>query len=360
MISDILKQQKLQKKINETPHKYKLNLKTARRRFHKNNNERSHTILNEEIRAIWQSFFNWVMGIGPRPENEVIPPEPPPDLPFTQKPKDKYSRFHEPTLRERYDQWLELHGLHIFSVLYGAMSVFTCIVIVCLLLATVAELPPFGDEKNPANNEVIRRYVEHGGHETGAQNIVAGLILDYRAFDTFGESAVLFTAAVSVLMLLGASRRNKTSSQPELSLHAVRHDDEILRSVAALAIPIILMMGCVVVINGHLSPGGGFAGGAILSTALILAANAYGFEKVHSFFSERTFIVSSSTALMIYACSKGYSFFTGANHIHSIIPKGTIGNILSAGLILPLNICVGLIVAGTLYGFYALFSEGDI
>ncbi|MBQ6112870.1 MAG: hypothetical protein IJL10_01275, partial [Synergistaceae bacterium] len=200
----------------------------------------------------------------------------------------------------------------------------------------------------------------HGGHETGAQNIVAGLILDYRAFDTFGESAVLFTAAVSVLMLLGASRRNKTGSPPELSLHAVRHDDEILRSVAALAIPIILMMGCVVVINGHLSPGGGFAGGAILSTALILAANAYGFEKVHSFFSERTFIVSSSTALMIYACSKGYSFFTGANHIHSIIPKGTIGNILSAGLILPLNICVGLIVAGTLYGFYALFSEGDI
>ena len=333
--------------------------------------------MNEELSAIWQSFFNWVMGIGPRPENEVIPEEPPPDLPFTQRPKDKYSRFHEATLKERYSQWVEIHGLHIFSLLYAGMSVLTCIVIVSLLLATVAELPPFGHERNPANNEVIRRYVEHGGHETGAQNIVAGLILDYRAFDTFGESAVLFTAAVSVLMLLGASRRNKTDDgtpphtdwagrnflqrgPPELSLHAVRRDDEILRSVATLAIPIILMMGCVVVINGHLSPGGGFSGGAILSTALILAANAYGFDKVHSFFSERTFIVSSSTALMIYALSKGYSFFTGANHIHSIIPKGTIGNILSAGLILPLNICVGLIVAGTLYGFYALFSEGDI
>ena len=333
--------------------------------------------MNEELRAIWQSFFNWVMGIGPRPENEVIPEEPPPDLPFTQRPKDKYSRFHEATLKERYSQWVEIHGLHIFSLLYAGLSILTCIVIVSLLLATVAELPPFGHERNPANNEVIRRYVEHGGHETGAQNIVAGLILDYRAFDTFGESAVLFTAAVSVLMLLGASRRNKTDDgasphtdgagrnflqrgPPELSLHAVRRDDAILRSVATLAIPIILMMGCVVVINGHLSPGGGFSGGAILSTALILAANAYGFEKVHSFFSERTFIVSSSTALMIYALSKGYSFFTGANHIHSIIPKGTIGDILSAGLILPLNICVGLIVAGTLYGFYALFSEGDI
>ncbi|MBQ9574485.1 MAG: hypothetical protein IJR27_04310 [Synergistaceae bacterium] len=330
--------------------------------------------MNEELRRIWQLFFDWVMGNGPRPENEVIPPEPPPDLPFTQKPKDKYTRFHEATLKERYNQWLEIHGLHLFSVLYAGLSVLTCIVIVSLLLATVAELPPFGHERNPANNEVIRRYVEHGGRETGAQNIVAGLILDYRAFDTFGESAVLFTAAVSVLMLLGASRRNKTDNcdsphtneagmnflQRGPPHHTFRHDDTILRGVANLSIPVILMMGCVVVINGHLSPGGGFSGGAILSTALILAANAYGFGRVHQFFNERTFIVSSSTALMIYAVSKGYSFFTGANHLHSIIPKGTIGNILSGGLILPLNICVGLIVAGTLYGFYALFSEGDI
>ncbi|MBQ3403101.1 MAG: hypothetical protein IJG65_07000 [Synergistaceae bacterium] len=333
--------------------------------------------MNEELRRIWQQFYDWVVGNGPRPENEVVPEEPPPDLPFAQKPKDKYSRFHEATLKERYNQWLEIHGLHLFSVLYSGLSVLTCLVIVSLLLATVAELPPFGDERNPAHNEVIRRYVEHGGHETGAQNIVAGLILDYRAFDTFGESAVLFTAAVSVLMLLGASRRNSLKDDPSphsdgegwdflnrgppaLRHHVFRQDDAILRGVATLSIPVIIMMGCVVVINGHLSPGGGFSGGAILSTALILAANAYGFERVHSFFNERTFIVSSSTALMIYALSKGYSFFTGANHIHSIIPKGTVGDILSGGLILPLNICVGLIVAGTLYGFYALFSEGDM
>ena len=119
------------------------------------------------------------------------------------------------------------------------------------------------------------------------------------------------------------------------------------------------MLGCVVVINGHLTPGGGFSGGAILSTALILAANAYGPERVREFFNEKTFVTLSSSALMVYALSKGYSFFTGANHFHSIIPKGTVGNILSAGLILPLDICVGLIVSGTLYSFYSLFSKGD-
>ncbi|MBQ3394983.1 MAG: MnhB domain-containing protein, partial [Synergistaceae bacterium] len=136
--------------------------------------------------------------------------------------------------------------------------------------------------------------------------------------------------------------------------------DTRLRKSAMIVFPIIMVFGIYVILNGHLSPGGGFSDGAILSTALILCANAYGFERVHEFFNERTFITSSSTALMIYALSKGYSFFTGANDIHSIIPKGTIGNILSGGLILPLNICVGLIVAGTLYGFYALFSEGEI
>ncbi|MBQ7197426.1 MAG: hypothetical protein IJS40_08485 [Synergistaceae bacterium] len=326
--------------------------------------------MHEELKNIWKNFFNWVLGNGPRPENEVITPEPPPDLPFSQRPQDKYSRFHEATIKERYEQWLEIHGLHIFSILYSGLSILTCVVIVCLLLATVAELPPFGHERNPANNEVIRRYVEHGGHETGAQNIVAGLILDYRAFDTFGESAVLFTAAVSVLMILGASRHNKLNKSPSLKSETTSRnflqrgppslDEPILRGVASLSIPAILMMGCVVVINGHLTPGGGFSGGAILSTALILASNAYGPERVHEFFNERTFIVSSSTALMIYALSKGYSFFTGANHFHSIIPKGTIGNIFSAGLILPLNICVGLIVAGTLYTFYSLFSKGDL
>ncbi len=70
--------------------------------------------------------------------------------------------------------------------------------------------------------------------------------------------------------------------------------------------------------------------------------------------------VVSSSALMVYALSKGYSFFMGANHLESGIPLGKPGNILSAGLILPLNICVGLVVAGTMYCFYSLFREGEV
>lgn len=63
-----------------------------------------------------------------------------------------------------------------------------------IFLLTAAALPRFGDPEAPTMNEVARRYLEDGVEETGAVNAVAGMILEYRAFDTFGESAVLFAA----------------------------------------------------------------------------------------------------------------------------------------------------------------------
>ncbi|KYH28687.1 MULTISPECIES: hydrogen gas-evolving membrane-bound hydrogenase subunit E [Clostridium] len=71
-----------------------------------------------------------------------------------------------------------------------------------ILLLGVMDLPTFGEAKNPANNEVYEYYVENSVKDTGATNIVSGIILDYRAFDTFVESSVLFTSAVIVIILL--------------------------------------------------------------------------------------------------------------------------------------------------------------
>lgn len=71
-----------------------------------------------------------------------------------------------------------------------------------ILLLGVMDLPTFGDSKNPANNQVYEYYIENSVRDTGATNIVTGIILDYRAFDTFVESSVLFTAAVVVIILL--------------------------------------------------------------------------------------------------------------------------------------------------------------
>ncbi len=82
------------------------------------------------------------------------------------------------------------------------MSV-SLLLILYILLVGAAELPAFGEKNNPVHNQVSERYIQHGPEETGAMNIVAAVILDYRAFDTLGEAVVLFVsigAATATLM----------------------------------------------------------------------------------------------------------------------------------------------------------------
>ncbi len=269
-----------------------------------------------------------------------------------------YRRMHE---------WGMSKGAKIIKYAYRAAAVVVLIAVVVFLIRTVIELPPFGSADNLYNNEVSQRYIEQGIPETGAINFVAGMILDYRAFDTFGESTVLFVAACSVLILLKLGEHEKGEKPTKAMLEAEYDDrhhepknDEILQLAAKILVPIVLFYGIYVVLNGHLSPGGGFSGGAIMGAALILYLNAFGFEKASKIFTFKTFRWVTFVSLMTYAGLKSYSFFTGANHIESHIPKGTPGAILSSGFILPLNICVGLIVMCTMYAFYTLFRKGGM
>ncbi len=267
------------------------------------------------------------------------------------------------TLISQYEEWPETKGLKYFRKIYKLMSALICVTIIVMLLMTVAELPKLGEAAHPINNEVSERYIEKGMEETGAVNIVAGMILDYRAFDTLGESHVLFIASCCVLILLRIDSKGKGSTKEEAEENDRIYEpknDAILQYVARYLVPIIMLFGIYVVFNGHISPGGGFSGGAIIGAGLILYLNAYGFKKTERFFTAKTFSTISVIALGFYALSKTYSFFTGANHLDSIISPGTPGNLLSAGLILPLNICVGMVVACTMYSFYALFRKGGM
>ena len=240
-----------------------------------------------------------------------------------------------------------------------------CCGIIGVLLMTAAYLPPFGQASNPVNNEVSRRYIEQGQEETGAVNIVAGMILDYRAFDTLGESNVLFVAACTVLILLRICAGHEDAAAHQLEIEADDRmyepkNDPILQHAASWLLPFILVFGAYIILNGHISPGGGFSGGAVMGAGLILYLNAFGFKRTERFFTFRTFRVVSLVALSFYALSKTYSFFTGANHLPSVITPGTPGRIFSAGLIPYLNIAVGLVVCCTMYAFYTLFRKGDM
>ena len=225
----------------------------------------------------------------------------------------------------------------------------------------VVRMPLFGNADTLADSEVASFYVTHTLEETGAVNIVTGIILDYRGFDTLGESHVLFVAVSSVLLLL--SIRGEKDEQERL-LESDREQrtepdhDLVLQGGARLLLPLVLIFGIYIILNGHLSPGGGFSGGAVLGAGLILYQNAFGYDRIGKFFTYRTFRAVSVSALLFYALAKGYHFLTGANHIPGGIPEGTAGAILSGGLLLPLNIAVGCVVTCTMYALYTMFRRG--
>lgn len=180
-------------------------------------------------------------------------------------------------------------GIRGFRRFYQIMSVLLCFSIIFVLLWTIAYLPVFGNAGNPDNNEVSARYITQGLKETGAVNMVTGMILDYRAFDTFGESCVLFIASCCVFALLridGANRDKETRKRLEEANDRLFEpkNDIILQKCACVLVPFIMIFGIYIIVNGHLSPGGGFSGGAVLGSGLILYLNAFGFKQTGRFF----------------------------------------------------------------------------
>ncbi len=256
---------------------------------------------------------------------------------------------------------LDRRELAIYRKLYPMAAVLLCLVFAAVLLFTVSELPRFAAADDPTNNEVSERYLEQGLAETGAVNAVAGMISAYRGFDTLGEAHVLFTAVAAVMILLeeGFSERRRRAEQREERLCDLSRDP-VVHQIVRLLVPAILLFGIYVILNGHLSPGGGFSGGAILGAGLILHALGCGFERTERLVNEKVYGSVKVTALLLYALMMLYFIFTGANGIPSIVPLGTPGAILSAGLILPINIVVGMEVACTMYGLYSLFQRGRI
>ena len=135
--------------------------------------------------------------------------------------------------------------------------------------------------------------------------------------------------------------------------------DPIMQEVTRILFPAVALFGIYVIFNGHLSPGGGFSGGAVLGGGLILCSLVVGQNRMNQVLGPRRNTKMTACCLLAYAAMKSYSFYTGANHVGWEIPKGTPGNLLSAGFILPLNICVGIIVAGTIFSFYMLFTQEE-
>lgn len=77
------------------------------------------------------------------------------------------------------------------------------------LIYGTLDMPNFGDANAPAQTHVYPDYLERSQTEIGVPNVVTAILASYRGYDTMGETAVVFTAAVGVLLLLSGLRRRR-------------------------------------------------------------------------------------------------------------------------------------------------------
>jgi multicomponent Na+:H+ antiporter subunit B len=115
---------------------------------------------------------------------------------------------------------------------------------------------------------IAAHYAEKGGAEVGAANLVTAVVVAYRGFDTLGEVTILFLTASIIGFFLKLSKKD----EERVIVH--HGTSELLITASQILIPIIFLFGVYVFMNGHLTPGGGFQGGAIIASGVVLSIMA--------------------------------------------------------------------------------------
>tara|TARA_R110002110_G_scaffold80165_4_gene209024 strand:- start:10420 stop:10989 length:570 start_codon:yes stop_codon:yes gene_type:complete len=93
------------------------------------------------------------------------------------------------------------------------LPILVCVIAGAALIYGTLDMPPFGSPDTPVQQHVAPEYIARTPIETGVPNIVTAILASYRGYDTLGETAVIFTAGVGVLLLLGASGRRKRNGK---------------------------------------------------------------------------------------------------------------------------------------------------
>jgi multicomponent Na+:H+ antiporter subunit B len=166
--------------------------------------------------------------------------------------------------------------------------------------------------------------------QEGVANAVTTVVVFFRGFDTLGEIAVLFIAALGIGLMLS-------------SYSIKEHKEEsnfILQKASKLLFPIIVLFGVYVMIYGHLSPGGGFQGGVIIASGvLLLLISDQNFEVPHSIISTLETFAGISYVLIGLIGLLVIDNFLGNFLPHDI---SEMGMLLSGGIIPLVYIVVGI------------------
>lgn len=181
--------------------------------------------------------------------------------------------------------------------------------------------------------------------ETGSANAVTGIVTEYRSFDTLGEVTVLFISALGVSLLIGTSTPWMTRARSGF----------ILRTGVKVILPILMMVGVYIITHGHLSPGGGFQGGAMIASAMLLVSisDPEFMPKIKAFkllegLSGTIYIVIGLVGMVVMG-----------HFLQNIDQTGTIGELFSAGFIPVVYLFIGLKVGSELTGIISDFMKKE-
>lgn len=138
--------------------------------------------------------------------------------------------------------------------------------------------------------------------------------------------------------------------------------DTILKRICAVILPFICIFGFYIILHGHISPGGSFAGGIIVSLSFIAFSTVYGREQGRLKLPEKALVCIESYGTLWYVIigmvgiCKGVPFL--ANKLASINP-GEAGTLFSGGTIFLIGIGVGIRVASTMVTLYFTLTEDE-
>ncbi len=183
--------------------------------------------------------------------------------------------------------------------------------------------------------------------EVGTANIVTSVVLAYRGLDTLGELTILFVAATAAGMVLG-QRRPDAAFEPDAGF--------ILRTAADLLFPFLIILGVYIILHGHLTPGGGFQGGAILAAAFFVPILASPASPLNHRVSSTIEGLAGAAFIIIGLVA----LFDKGDFLAPLFGTGEVGQLFSAGSLPLLYLAVGLKVGAELAGLLARLQETEV
>ena len=220
-----------------------------------------------------------------------------------------------------------------------------------LMLWGFAGLPDFGHYRGPYG-EILNRVAVP---ERSTTDVVTAVNFDYRGFDTLGEEFILFAAVVGVASILRTLRDERTRRPDDDA--AGRHVPETSLPVRITGLGLVapaILVGIYIVAHGHQTPGGGFQGGVILATALLLTYLSADYMTMRAVGPTWLLELAEGMGAAGFALIGLAGVVAGQAFFENVLGKGTPGELLSSGTFPLSNTAVGLAVTG---GFVFMLSE---